>query len=227
MARSFLFLQGVCSPFFSRLGRRLKSHGQQVARINFNMGDTAHWRAGNAAPCTEPSNALSAFYQDHFRRHAVTDIVLFGDQRPVHRPAIAQAQKSGIRTHVYEEGYFRPYWVTLEREGVNANTQLPADPDWYRELGGKVPGYRNGRTFASSFRNRAWHDVVYQLCNLANRWRYPHYVGHSPYAAWDEYRAYACRGLRMVRRRSVDARVIANLLRDGRRFYLLPLQLDS
>src|SRR5690606_8973498 len=148
-------------------------------------------------------------------------------QRPVHRPAIAQAQKTGIRTHVYEEGYFRPFWVTLERDGVNANTQLPSDPDWYREAGAKVPGYGNGRTFASSFSDRAWHDVTYQVCNLANRWRYRHYVGHAPHAAWNEYRAYACRGLRMLRRRSIDASAIADLLRDGRSYYFLPLQLDS
>ncbi|WP_441294118.1 capsular polysaccharide export protein, LipB/KpsS family, partial [Bordetella pertussis] len=34
-------------------------------------------------------------------------------------PAVALARASGVRVHVFEEGYFRPHWVTLERGGVN------------------------------------------------------------------------------------------------------------
>lgn len=227
MARSFLFLQGVCSPFFSRLGTRLRAEGHQVAKINFNAGDAALWRAGSASAWHEPLQQLPGYYQDFYNKNGITDIVLFGDQRPVHKPAVKLARESGIRTHVYEEGYFRPYWLTLERDGVNANSRLPKDPDWYREVGKQLPRYRNGQAFASSFAIRTWHDIAYNVCSLRNRWAFPHYRSHAPTGAWEEYGAYLRRGWRLRGRERSDTKTINQLIRNNKAFYLLPLQLDS
>ena len=54
----------------------------------------------------------------------VTDIVLYGDTRPIHAQAVAEARESGLTVHVFEEGYMRPYWVTYERGGSNGNSRL-------------------------------------------------------------------------------------------------------
>ncbi|NYT79358.1 capsular biosynthesis protein [Alcaligenaceae bacterium] len=227
MTRSFLFLQGVCSPFFSRLGEKLKAQGQDVSKINFNGGDAAFWRAGQATPWAGSLDGLADFYQDYYQTHGITDIVLFGDQRPVHKPAIELARQKGVRTHVYEEGYFRPFWLTLERSGVNAHSLLPKDPEFYLEAGKKVPRYRNGETFGASFSARAWHDVLYHVCSLRNRWAFPEYVSHAPHSVWTEYSGYVKRAVRLGGRKRRDADAIASLVRKDRVFYLLPLQLDS
>jgi capsular polysaccharide export protein len=42
--RSFLFLQGLASWFFDRLGRALIERGHAVHRVNFNGGDRLFWR---------------------------------------------------------------------------------------------------------------------------------------------------------------------------------------
>jgi capsular polysaccharide export protein len=42
--RSFLFLQGLASWFFDRLGRTLAERGHSVHRVNFNGGDRLFWR---------------------------------------------------------------------------------------------------------------------------------------------------------------------------------------
>ncbi|MGB7240597.1 MAG: capsular biosynthesis protein, partial [Sulfitobacter sp.] len=55
---------------------------------------------------------------------AVTDIVLYGDTRPIHAKAIERARDLGLRIHVFEEGYLRPYWITYERGGSNGHSQL-------------------------------------------------------------------------------------------------------
>ncbi|NYT37014.1 capsular biosynthesis protein [Allopusillimonas soli] len=227
MTRSFLFLQGVCSPFFSRLGKRLNQEGHQVVKVNFNGGDAAFWNAGGAVPWRGGVDGLTDFYQDIYHKHGVTDVVLFGDQRPVHRPAIDLAKRQQVRVHVYEEGYFRPNWLTLEREGVNGHSTLPRDPQWYREAARKVPRYRNGRSLGPSFKARAWHDIRYHICNLGNRWTFPEYKTHAPVSAWKEYSGYLVRSTRIARRKQVDAANIARLINDDRAFYLLPLQLDS
>jgi len=43
-SRSYLFLQGVCSPFFARLAARLKAEGHEIYKVNFNVGDWAYWQ---------------------------------------------------------------------------------------------------------------------------------------------------------------------------------------
>ena len=37
----------------------------------------------------------------------------------------------GVRTHVLEEGYLRPDWMTFEPEGVNARSTLSREKDWF------------------------------------------------------------------------------------------------
>ncbi len=54
----------------------------------------------------------------------ITDIVLYGDTRPIHATAVQAARAMGLKVHVFEEGYLRPYWVTYEREGSNGNSRL-------------------------------------------------------------------------------------------------------
>ncbi|MFT7106847.1 MAG: capsular polysaccharide export protein [Yoonia sp.] len=58
------------------------------------------------------------------RARRVTDIVLYGDTRPLHAEAVKQAKAAGLRVHVFEEGYLRPYWVTYEHDGNNGHSQL-------------------------------------------------------------------------------------------------------
>lgn len=120
--RSFLFLQGVASPFFACLADRLLSAGHLVFRVNFNGGDLAYWFGRPFRRFSEKVDALPAFLDKNFSKLGITDIVLFGDRRPIHRLSIEWAKQHGIRIHVFEEGYFRPYWVTLEQGGVNGHS---------------------------------------------------------------------------------------------------------
>jgi hypothetical protein len=120
--RNFLFLQGPASSFFARLADRLSALGHGVFRINFCAGDRAYWGARPARNHRSGALGLAERLEAVYREHGITDQILFGDQRPVHRAALDQGAAYGVRTHVFEEGYFRPWWVTLERDGVNAHT---------------------------------------------------------------------------------------------------------
>jgi len=124
-SRVFLFLQGPHGPFFNRLGKMLRLAGADVWRVGFNAGDRAFWfhprsyipYRGKAEDWLETFQALIA------EKH-VTDIVLYGDTRPIHADAVAEAKRRGITVHVFEEGYMRPYWVTYERGGANGHSRL-------------------------------------------------------------------------------------------------------
>jgi capsular polysaccharide export protein len=225
--RSFLFLQGGCSPLFARLSDRLRAEGHAVYRINFNAGDRLYWGRRMAASFRGKLDELPAYYEEKMAAWDVSDVVLFNDRRPVHLPAIPVAKARGIRIHVFEEGYFRPYYLTLERDGVNGNSALPRDPAWYRETGKDLPDRDNGQAFPTGLLARAAHDVAYEIANLANPVFFPQYRTHVPYNRWLGYAAHARRFAAFPLYARRDRNLLGHLKRAEAPFYFLPLQLES
>ena len=226
-SRRFLFLQGGTSPFFRRLGARLAADGHAVYRINFNGGDCAYWGSLPAESFRGGPEELPDYYREKLSTWDISDVVLYGDRRPVHVPAIEIAREAGIRVHVFEEGYFRPYLVTLERGGVNGNSLLPRDARWYREAGARLPDYGYGKPFKAGLTARATHDIIYEVANLANPLFFPHYRTHVPYNRWIGYCAHLRRFAAYPFHASRDRALIARLARDPAPLFLLPLQLES
>ena len=122
--RRFLFLQGPHGPWFHRLGHLLRSAGAQVWRVGFNLGDRIFWPGPGYVAFDAPQANWPATCTALMDRHAITDLVLYGDTRPVHAQAVAIARERGITVHVFEEGYLRPYWVTYERGGANGHSRV-------------------------------------------------------------------------------------------------------
>jgi len=123
--RVFLFLQGPHGPFFHRLGRMLRRAGCEVWRVGFNAGDRAFWfHPRSYIPHTGSAEDWPARLEALLEEKCVTDIVLYGDTRPIHAEAVRIARARGLTVHVFEEGYLRPYWVTYERGGANGHSRL-------------------------------------------------------------------------------------------------------
>ncbi len=228
MPRKFLFLQGVISPFFGRLADRLRAKGHGVGRVNFCAGDLLDWGGGRPAWCYRGGAAdLRPYFEELLQEQGFTDLVLFGDQRPVHRPAIELARERGVRVYVFEEGYVRPNWLTLERDGVNAYSGLPRDPDWYRTVARRLPDYGEGTPVRSRLSVRAARDLIHHLANIANPLLFPDYRTHRPHHAAIEYAGWIRRFARLPLHRRRDDVLIRRLIGEGRRFFLVPLQLNS
>jgi capsular polysaccharide export protein len=123
--KTFLFLQGPHGPFFHRLSKMLRAAGAEVWRVGFNAGDRAFWFGSKGYI---PYRGAPDDWADTFRAivadKTITDIVLYGDTRPIHAEAVAAANDLGLNVHVFEEGYMRPFWVTYERGGANGNSKL-------------------------------------------------------------------------------------------------------
>ena len=123
--RVFLFLQGPHGPFFDGLARMLRHAGATVWRVGFNAGDRAFWfDRASYIPYRGTVEDWPATFATLAADRGITDIVLYGDTRPIHAQAVEQARARGLTVHVFEEGYMRPYWVTYERGGSNGNSRL-------------------------------------------------------------------------------------------------------
>ncbi|WP_227870757.1 capsule biosynthesis protein [Orrella marina] len=196
-------------------------------RINFNMGDLANWGGRASVSFRQKPDELDEFMRSVYERYDITDQILFGDRRAVHRPAIVTAPSYGITTHVFEEGYFRPYWVTLERGGVNRHSGLPKNPEWYREIGPLLPTSGKSSSFDNPFWKRATYDVLYHGAGMLNPIVYPGYRTHAPVTAPVEYGGFLWRQARQSRYQRTDRESLRRVLRSDDPFFFLPLQLNS
>jgi capsular polysaccharide export protein len=224
--RSYLFLQGIASRFFGILGSALAGHGHAVHRINFNGGDWVFWRLPGAVSYRWGLNGWPEFLEAHLDKWAVTDIVLFGDCRPLHREAVRIAKLRGIRVYVFDEGYIRPNWITMEQGGVNGHSSLPSDPAWFRAAAAKVPAWSSGPTIQGNFARRAFEDVLYNVATMSTTLLYPGFRTHRPWHPLVEYAGWL---LRFSRKSAVKRRMESGLRRLAtldRPYYFFPLQLD-
>ncbi|NIJ08576.1 capsular polysaccharide export protein [Sphingomonas vulcanisoli] len=225
--RRFLFLQGLAGPFFSLLGRRLAEHGHAVHRINFNGGDRVYWRQGHATDYRGNLDRWPSFFSRFIQARGITDLVLFGDCRPLHKVAIGIAKNAGLQIHVFEEGYIRPDFVTVERGGVNGHSSLWRDPDAYLQAARSLPPLPEFPGVPSSFGRRAREDVIYNLSAIALRPLFPGYKTHRPWSIVTEYAGWIRRLIgakgAALRSRAVLDRVQAS----GKRYFIFPLQLDD
>ncbi len=124
-SKRFLFLQGPHGPFYAGLARALRYAGAEVYRVGFNGGDALFGRRepGFIRYLGAPFEWDSAL-RDMVETHAITDLVCYGSSRPIHKVARSVAQDLGQTFHVFEEGYLRPYWITYERDGANADSPV-------------------------------------------------------------------------------------------------------
>ena len=225
--RSFLLLQGPVGPFFALLARRLQGHGHRASRILFNGGDSLFSRAAGAVSYRGDLAGWPAFLEAQLRAQAVTDIVLFGDCRPLHREAVLQARALGITVHVLEEGYLRPHWLTLEVGGVNGYSALPRSPEWYLAQARGLPAWHAPHPVIDSFAFRALVNVLYQLATLICTRHYPGYRTHRPWHPLAEYGAATRASLASIFVRWRSARRAGRMVAQARPWYLFPLQLES
>lgn len=222
--RSFVILQGMLNFFLAGVGAKLAAEGHSVRRINFNAGDSAFWRGGNATAYHGRPADWPAFFQAYLAKHAITDVVLFGDCRPLHRAAIECARSAGLTIHVFEEGYLRPGWVTYERSGVNGYSTLPRDPALILELDRTLPPPPPEVAYPSSFARRAVQDVVYHCIRVLGWPLYRHYVPHAPIGAFREYMDWL---VLFCTRPAAQRRAVKVLEELDAPFFLFPMQLDS
>ncbi|KWF24681.1 capsule biosynthesis protein [Burkholderia pseudomultivorans] len=227
MPRSFLALQGTASPFFSQLADALTQCGHLVRRVNFCGGDVTYSGRGHAWSYREKPEFLQAWYRNVVEVNGFTDVLLFGDCRDVHRPMHAVAEALGLRVHVFEEGYLRPHWITMEQIGVNGRSRLPRDPEWYLSQRKHIPSAAPGKPTGYNLYERACHDIIYRMANALHAPRFPHYRSHRPKNGLHEYAGLAYRAVQQRLHRCEAERVTRDLLDNARSYYLFPLQLNS
>jgi capsule polysaccharide modification protein KpsS len=219
-----VLLQGPAGPFFRQVGGALQQVGAEVTKVNLCAGDAAFYPRGVSfrGSFEQWGSFLSALYRD--RRTEC--ILLFGDCRPYHRVAIEVAEREGIEVWVFEEGYLRPDFVTLEQGGVNGYSRMSKDPDFYRALEPRpVPKPRPvGNTFPISI---LWVSIHALACTLL-RFRYPSYRHHRDVQAFRQFALWFGKIPNRIWHGRRDREVTRKLAHQhSRGYFLVPLQVNG
>ena len=125
--RRFLFLQGPHGSFFKKLFHKLQELGFPSYCICFNGGDAVDKPfTHNTFYFFKPHEYFSIYLRKIIENKQITDLFLYGDKRYYHTTAIELCKKLKIKIWVFEEGYFRPGYITLEENGVNGSSNIPS-----------------------------------------------------------------------------------------------------
>lgn len=221
-----LLLQGPIGPYFKRLEAELYQNGaQQVIKVNFNGGDR-HFFPGGVDYMGRMEDRIE-WLSTLIEHERIDLVVLFGDCRPVHHGVADLVRERGLQLRVFEEGYFRPAFITCETGGTNGHSTIPSDPEFYRQLPPQpIPPSR------APSRWTYWAMVVwamrYYLLAALGRAQFPHYRHHRPLTVLAEAGAWmrgaARKWIYRARERHLEATLTGPL---SGRFYLVPLQVHN
>ena len=188
-----LLLMGPIGLFFARFCDYLRGCGIPVTKVAFPLqefGFPAEVRVPYSGSMQEWRPFLRQLLQERDIRH----IFMYGDFIIPHRIAIEEAHQAGIEAWVFELGYIRPNYVTLELDRVNSRSNLNRPVSFYRALpaieqlpqGVRDPGCRWRKAWkAPTFIQHAFTDYPiiegehklqpspgFLWCQLRGSWRF-------------------------------------------------------
>ena len=186
----------------------------------FNAGDVADWRRSGGVAYREAAEAWSAHVA--LLAKDFTDILVFGEGGPYNQGVLVQAKDLPARVWVLENGYFRPDWITLERNGVNGSSGLPRSARGYPPPPPEIPvSHPVGKILPHHIVNISRYHAVQSFGRLS----FPHHRHHYTMSPLQQCIGHVRRYLGLTLRLSPDRNperlsargpfFIACLQRDG------------
>jgi capsular polysaccharide export protein len=209
--------------FFKKLDKELRCKGARTYRIGFNAGDRFFSYGDNYTPFRQKPEEWRRFIEAFIERHDIDMIFLFGDCRFYQKTAREVAYRKGAEVFVFEEGYVRPHYITMERFGVNGFSTLPKSRAFYDGLPDEpLVEPRHARFSKTNMIVSA--TLYYAVANLFS-FRYPYYRHHRDFSAIKEA-WYGVRGLFRKMVYAVTERGYAERFSGelSKRYYFVPLQ---
>ena len=167
-SRRILFASAPFGPFFSELAQALEAQGCEVWRLCFEGGDVWETASSNRIYVigAQANSDFAAFVEGELKRKSIDCVVTFNDILPRNRIVLETAQRLNLDRFVLENGYLRPHWVTLERDGVNGFSALPRERAFYlaenalRSARGNAPSPKD-EAFAFRVRYHVINTIVH------------------------------------------------------------------
>jgi capsular polysaccharide export protein len=225
--KQVLFLQGPIGPFFKNLGCDLENFEATVYKVNFNGGDWFFSDSTNSINFTGSIDEWPDFFKGLVERYRIDVVLLFGDCRAHHSIAHAIATEKGIEVGVFEEVYVRPDYITFEEYGVNANSKISKDAEFYRTLKEDKYDFPQKLSVGYTFWYTAWWAFLYYLFSsllFPKFIKYRHHRPLNPFELFYWIRAIWRKWLYKWNERGIQETAASKM---SKKFYLVPLQIAT
>lgn len=226
-ADRILLLQGPIGSFFYDFSEWLQSHGKTIYKINFNAGDEYFYpnSTSNTLAYRAGLDQFQNYLADLCTQHNIDTIICFGDNRHYHKSARETCHNLNISFWAFEEGYFRPDYVTFEKDGVNAFSSIPRDNTFFSTICPQVPEPKAPEKVAQGFIPLAKLAICYYWNAYTKRKRYPYYQHHRILNIRYYIKLWGISGVKRLNYALRD-RTFAKKVERGQfgDFYILPLQ---
>ena len=127
--KSVLLLQGPVGNFFSEFADFLIKNKVNVHKINFHWGEKIFYKNKPFTFYTGKLEEWDSYLKSFIIQNKIQQVFLVGTHRPYHEIAKKVCENHNIEMYVFEEGYVRPEFITIEKNGVNSETNLFRDKD--------------------------------------------------------------------------------------------------
>ncbi len=223
LGKNILFLQGPMGTFFRKLDNSFQKRGAITHRIGFTMGDQFFSHKNNYTAFKKTPEEWAEFIADFLVQKKISKIFLFGDCRYYQRITRSIAHEKKIDVYVFEEGYLRPHYITLEKFGVNGFSQLSREANFYNSLPLEtVSAPQHAQASKTKMVIRS--TLYYALSNIFQK-KYPHYTHHRDFSAIEEFfhgiRGIWRKGLYKITERNYLSKITQEL---SKQYYFVPLQ---
>ncbi len=222
--KRILLLQSPVGPFFYRFAKNLKSAGATVYKINFNGGDWLFYPY-KAINFRYSIKEWPQFFGNTLTVFNIDTVIMFGDCRPIHFIAREIATRQGLEVLVFEEGYVRPDYITLERFGVNNYSLLPRSPNFY--LNTRLTEIKPPKKVGHTFCYAALWAILYYL-NSFLLWPYfKHYKHHRTLSLLEAFpwlRSFWRKAIYLLSEADMQHKFISTL---AGKYFLVPLQVNN
>lgn len=217
-----LLLQGKMGTFFCRFATHLIGRGKTVHKFNFNAGDAFFYcHTDNVANYRGRLDEFDDFLSTYIQTHDIEAVVCFNDCRPHHAIASSVTTRLGVSFFVFEEGYLRPDYITLEEHGINGYSRLDSTLIDELQQAQDTPAYT-----ANRFWRLCMASMVYYAVVALGRWQYPYYEHYRGLTLFEELLAWCLAFVRKVMRYLPD-KYLQHQLIGQKNFYLVSLQVHN
>lgn len=225
-SRRVMLLQGPMGNFFRQLSSWLKLHQVECFKVNFNAGDVVFF---NGAQTYNYHGRLANFKKwlaVKLTELDIDTIVCFGDCRFYHVVGLQLARELGIKIFVFEEGYIRPDYITLERGGVNDYSQLR---ERFQAMDGQeLPTPDKPESIDTRFGWMVFVAFSYYLSWVLFFWLFPFYKHHRLISPLAEAFFWIRSFIRRVINYHIEPYRFLDIIKNyDRRYFIVALQVHN
>ena len=175
--KNILLIQGPMGPFFDEFAKFLFEQQNDVFKINLNLAEKYFYNQKQSFDYIGPLEGFNKHLTHFIETNNIQQIFVFGDCRSYHRIAKSVSIKLNIDFYVFELGYIRPNYITLEKHGVNNYSTLPRNIHFYLNI--DCPEQPIPSPAMPSYFDMAMSSALYYFINALPLSKFKHYKHHK------------------------------------------------